>query len=285
MELLKNYYGVLTEVDLRNLTKVVYDYCGINLSTEKKIFIERKINRRISELGLNSYKEYLKYLFNEEYKDKELLLLVNELTTNKTDFFREPAHFDFIKDVFIKEKFNNDYIHFYKEVNIWSAGCSTGEEPYTLAIVFSELKNEYINLNFNIYASDIATNVLEIAKKGIYKAETISDIPLIIKQKYFLKSKDETKKLIRVSKFIRDKVTFFRANLLDSNYDLPCKQDIIFCRNVLIYFDKITQTKVLTNLVRHLEKGGYLFLGHSETIMGISLPIEKVAPTIYRKIG
>lgn len=285
MELLKRNYGVLTELDLKNLTKIVYDYCGINLSTEKKIFIERKINRRINELGLNSYKEYFRFLFNEENFDKELVLLINELTTNKTDFFREPAHFDFIKDVFIKEKYKNDYKHSFKEINIWSAGCSTGEEPYTLAIVFNELKNEYINLNFNIYASDISTNVLEIAKKGIYKAETISNIPLIIKQKYFLKSKDETKKLIRVNKFIREKVIFFRENLLETRYDLPCKQDMIFCRNVLIYFDKITQTKVLTNLVRYLVTGGYLFLGHSETILGISLPIEKIAPTIYRKIG
>jgi len=284
MELLNTFRGNIKDSDLRFLTKLVYDYCGINLSTEKKIFIERKLNRRLNALGISSYKEYFKYLYNEDNRENELIYLINEITTNKTDFFREPAHFDLIKQQIIPELFNNEYKHEHKHVNVWSAGCSTGEEPYTLAIVFSELQNEYFNLTFNIYASDISTDVLQKAEKGIYKMEDVEDIPYEIKRKYFLRSKDESKNLVKVMPIIRSKVKFFRANLLEGRFDLPCKMDLIFCRNVLIYFDRETQHKVLIMLLNHLVKGGYLFLGHSETIMGIKLPIEKIAPTVYRKL-
>jgi len=262
----------------------VYEYSGINLSSEKQVFIERKLNRRLLELNITTYKEYLKKLFDEEFKNKEIVYLINELTTNKTDFFREPAHFEYIKTNIVPELFNGEFKHMHKSINIWSAGCSTGEEPYTLAIVFSELLNEYFNLMVNIFASDISTDVLSKAEKGVYKFEQVEDIPIEIKKKYFLRSRDPEKGLVKVDKKIREKVKFFRANLLDGNYGLPHKMDIIFCRNVLIYFDKLTQHKVLQNLLNNLLKGGYLFLGHSETIMGISLPIQKVAPTIYRKL-
>ncbi len=284
MQLSDSYRGSIKDSDLRFLTKIVYDYSGINLSTEKKVFIERKINRRLSELGMSTYKEYFDYLYVDEQRNNEMLFLINELTTNKTDFFREPAHFDFIKNSMIPELFKNNFKHEHKNISIWSAGCSSGEEPYTLAIVFNELLGEYCNLNTSIYASDISTDVIKKAEIGIYKMELIEDIPLELKRKYFLRSKDPNKNLVKVMANIRSKVKFFRANLLEGNYNLPGKMDVIFCRNVLIYFDKQTQHKVLQNLLNNLVKGGYLFLGHSETIMGISLPIEKVAPTIYRKL-
>lgn len=279
-----NFRGSINDSDLRYLTKLVYDYSGINLSAEKKIFIERKLNRRLSELGLETYRQYFDFLYIEENQNNEMVFLINELTTNKTDFFRESAHFDFIKNLIVPSYFKNEFKHAHLNVNVWSAGCSTGEEPYTLAIVFNELLNEYANLTSNIYASDISTEVLKKAKNAVYKMDQIEDIPIDLKKKYFLKSKDPNKGLVKVIGNIRSKIKFFRANLLEGNYGLPCKMDLIFCRNVLIYFDKTIQHKVLVNLLNNLAKGGYLFLGHSETIMGITLPIEKVAPTIYRKL-
>ncbi|MFH0733494.1 MAG: protein-glutamate O-methyltransferase CheR [bacterium] len=274
----------ISNLDFRRLSGIIYNTCGINLPIEKKIFVEGKAKKRVVSLGFNSYDEYFSFLFTKEGLNTELTLLINVLTTNKTDFFREPAHFDFLTGTilpdFIRHKTEGI---FKKQLNIWSAGCSTGEEPYTMAILLNEQKKINDSFGFNIYASDISTDVLENAQLGIFKSETVDIIPQIYKAKYLLRSKDETKNLVRFIPEIRSQINFSRINLLENEYNLPAKMDVIFCRNVLIYFDKIIQEKVLTKLTRQLNPEGYLFIGHSETIMGMSLPLERIAPTIYKK--
>ena len=170
-----------------------------------------------------------------------------------------------------------------RPLSVWSAGCSTGEEPYTLAMVLSEFAVRNPGFFFSIIASDISTGVLEKAVKGIYKEERVGPVPPEFKRKYLTKSKDRGKKLIRIVPELRALVKFRRLNFLDHDFGMRELQDIIFCRNVIIYFDRPTQEKVLMRLCQHLVPGGYLFMGHSETLSSLDLPLVTVGPMVYRK--
>ena len=214
----------------------------------------------------------------------ELVFLINEMTTNKTDFFREPVHFEYLVNKVLNHYPERDVFTNKLQVNVWSSACSTGEEPYTIAMILEEYKNVDSNFSYSIYATDISTDALEIAKMGIFKMDIVKVIPKEMKYKYLLKSKDQTKDLVRFIPELRMNINFARVNLIDENYLFPVKMDVVFCRNVLIYFDKQTQEKALINITKRMSDGGYLFIGHSETILGMNLPLERVAPTIYRKV-
>ncbi len=271
--------------DFRKLSEAIYKYSGIHLPEAKRNLVEGRIRKRIVSLNLDSFQEYVRYLFSENGLENELTPLIDVVTTNKTDFFRENAHFEYLVnnalpalDRMYKEKFK------LNEIRVWSAGCSTGEEPYTMVIVLNEYADKNPGFRFSVFASDISTEVLKSASDGVYEYEKIEEIPVELKRKYFLKSKNPQQKLVRVISEYREMVEFARINLIDENYFLPAKMDIVFCRNVLIYFDKKTQEKVIRNLLENMNTGGYLFLGHSESTMGMKLPIERAASTIYRKI-
>jgi len=169
-------------------------------------------------------------------------------------------------------------------VKVWSAGCSSGEEPYTLAIVLSEFAKRFRGFDFQILGSDLSTIVLEKAVTAIYPEERVSVIPMDLKKKYLLKSKDRTKPTVRIVPELRAKTSFMRLNFMDDFYDVPNNFDIIFCRNVLIYFDRSTQEKVINKLCRHLKPGGYFFLGHSESVTGINVPLKQLKPTVFKRI-
>lgn len=270
--------------EFNQLALLVYNNCGINLTADKKIIVERKVSKRITSLGLDSYDQYFSFLFSKEGMNTELVFLINEITTNKTDFFREPVHFEYLINKVLNHYPSPDVFTNRQHVNIWSSACSTGEEPYTLAMILEEYKSSVSEFSYSIFATDISTDVLEIAKMGIFKMDIAKVIPKEMKHKYLLRSKDEKKDLVRFIPELRTAISFTRLNLLDDRYSFPVKMDIVFCRNVLIYFDKLTQEKVLTNIIKRMSDGGYLFIGHSETILGMNLPLERVAPTIYRKI-
>jgi chemotaxis protein methyltransferase CheR len=270
----------LTISEFNKLSSEIYNLCGIKLPETKITLIEGRVRRRIKALGLKSYEEYLKYLFSNEGKEKELIPFINAVTTNKTDFFREKAHFDFLLNTVLKEMDTSTWNIF----SVWSAGCSTGEEPYTLAILLMDYFENKKNNLFTIYASDISTDVLKTAIDGVYSLESVEVIPLYMKKKYLLKSKDPEKKEVRICPELRRQVKFSRINFMEDEYDVPGNLDAAFCRNVLIYFDKLTQEKVLYRISDKIRNGGYLFLGHSETITGMNLPLERVAATIYRKV-
>lgn len=271
--------------DFIKISAEIYKICGINLTDTKKPLLEGRIRKRARQLGYESFDSYMKYLFNGNGFKDELIPLIDVVTTNKTDFFREPVHFEYLEQnalPLLMEQNAGPYK--IKNINVWSAGCSTGEEPYTLAIVLSEYFEKHPDYSFAIYASDISTNVLKAANLGIYEHERIEMMSEALRKKYLLRSKDPEKQLIRISREIRSLVRFSRINLMDEQYKLHENMDVVFCRNVLIYFDKKTQEKVIRNLANKLNKGGYLFLGHSETIMGMALPLERVASTVYRKV-
>lgn len=251
----------------------------------KKIMLESRLQKRLRVLGFTSFTEYCNYLFSPEGTENELVHMVNAVTTNKTDFFRESAHFDYLCQKALPELITRFGSGVRRKLMIWSAGCSTGEEPYTLAMVMNEFSKEYpgLKFNFEILATDISTNVLERAKKAIYAHEKASPIPSELKKKYLLKSRDKKKDLVRIVPELRSAVKFRRLNFMDGDFRMREPIDIVFCRNVVIYFDRRTQEKLLNQFYDIMTPGGYLFMGHSETLHGLNVPFVKEHSVIYRK--
>lgn len=274
--------STMTEKEFNRFRDFIEKTCGIKMPQNKRTMLEGRLKKRLKELGFSDFKAYANFVFDSPEGKEEIINMIDVVTTNKTDFFREPDHFDYLKREVIPFLIN--YKGSGEPIRIWSAGCSTGEEPYTLGIVMSEYSREVRPVNFEIYASDISTQVLEKAKKAIYKDLSIEGIPLSIKTRYFLKSKDPSKGLVRIIPELRSKVHFFRLNFMDDDYMLTEPMDIIFCRNVIIYFDKDTQEAIINKLCQYLVKGGYLFLGHSESIHGMNVPVKNVAPTIHKRV-
>ncbi len=209
--------------------------------------------------------------------------LINVITTNKTDFFREPSHFQYLTQTALPTLEKQQTFVGRNSLKIWSAGCSTGEEPYTLAMVLAEVQVTQPHFKFEILATDISTRVLEIARRAVYPMDLIEPVTPLLRKKYLLKGVDKKNPQVRIVPELRRKVRFGRLNFMDEDFGLPYKVDIIFCRNVIIYFDKQTQEKLMIKFCRFLNEGGYLFLGHSESLHGYTTPLEQVAPTIYRK--
>jgi chemotaxis protein methyltransferase CheR len=269
----------LNKNDFTKLKNFIENQCGIKLSENKKNMVEGRLRKRIRALGMSGYHEYLDYVFTTGCEEEQMHL-VDVITTNKTDFFREINHFNMLSNkvlpYFASKGMGSSYT-----LNVWSSASSTGEEPYTLAMVLAEYFG--VDGNFTVYATDINTNVLQTGKKAVYTAEKAEDIPFDYKKKYMMRSVDRTKKLVRFKPEIRDKVKFARNNLKEEQYVIPCKMDIIFCRNVIIYFDQPTQETILRRICSYLKPGGFLFMGHSESIHGIELPITTYAPTVYTR--
>jgi chemotaxis protein methyltransferase CheR len=268
----------LSTRDFARLRELIYTETGICLSPEKKTMVEVRLKRRLRTLNMETYAQYCDFVFGRKGMKEELIFLINVITTNKTDFFREPLHFEFLAQKALPELAVNGH-----SIVVWSAGCSSGEEPYTLAIVLSEYAAAHPGFHFRILASDISTDMLERAEMGIYSSECVAPIPLALKRKYLLRSRDSQSPRVRVVPELRKLVDFRRLNFMDSDYMLAEKVDAIFCRNVLIYFDRATQESILRKVVHNLTPSGYLFVGHSETLHDMDLPVIPVAPALYRK--
>jgi len=272
----------MSDRDFSRLKDFIHSEYGIHITDVKRTMLETRLQRRLKRIGLKSFSEYCDYLFSKDGMEKELTSMINEVTTNKTDFFREPSHFDFLFKHVLPEfvRLNG----FRKNIAIWSAGCSSGEEPYSLAMVLREFVDRHPEngLTFLILATDISTHVLDKAKLAVYDDERIGPIPLELKRKYLLKSKDPKKKVYRIIPELRVHVRFRRLNFMDGDFGFREQMDIIFCRNVIIYFDKPTQERLLNRFRACLSPHGYIFMGHSETLLGMDVPLTQVAPTIYR---
>jgi chemotaxis protein methyltransferase CheR len=267
--------------DFNKLSTFIYSKYGIKLPPVKKTMLESRLQKRLTALGLSTFKDYCDFVFSPQGQQEELVHMINLVTTNKTDFFREPAHFTYLETQVLPEFIYNNS---GRALKVWSAGCSSGEEVYTLAMVLSEFSEKYPLSSFSIYGTDISTHVLNKAITAIYSEERTGDIPLAFKRKYFLKSKDATKKTVRVAAQLRSRVQFERLNFMDDHFEVPGIFDIVFCRNVIIYFDKETQEKVINRLCSKLKSGGYFFLGHSESITNMQVPLVQLKPTIFQKL-
>jgi chemotaxis protein methyltransferase CheR len=268
--------------EFRRLSEFIRDQCGIKMPPVKKIMLEARLQKRLRSLGIASFKEYYDYLFNDG--TSELVHMIDAVTTNKTDFFREPMHFKYLTEILLPEFVGMAGRAIDRKFMVWSAGCSTGEEPYTLAMVLSEFGSLSPGFRFSVLATDIASKVLEKAKIGIYEQERTTAIPRHCKLKYLMRSKDKSRNLVRIVPEVRSLIRFQRVNLVDEYPVLQEPADAIFCRNVIIYFERENQERLLSRLCRSLRTGGHLFLGHSETVHGFELPLVRVTSTIYRKV-
>jgi chemotaxis protein methyltransferase CheR len=267
--------------DYSRLRELVYDEAGINLGSERKTMLEGRIRRRLKDLAIHSYREYCDYLFSGEGLREELVHLIDVVTTNKTDFFREPRHFDFLTAAAVPEFVAANVAR--RPMLVWSAACSTGEEPYTLAMVLSEYGLTHPGFAFRIIATDISTTVLKKAALGIYSSDAVRPVPQSLKVKYFMRGRERSFERMRVVPELRRLVEFRRLNFMDSDYGIQEKFDAIFCRNVIIYFDRPTQQSILEKITQRLQPRSYLFMGHAETLHDLVLPLAPVAPSLYRR--
>jgi len=281
-ELNKIFSAQMSHDDFNRLSEFVFTQSGIKMPPVKKIMLQSRLQKRLRELKITSFKEYADYVFSTEGQKKEIIHMLDVVSTNKTDFFREPVHFDYLNDSVLEEYIKENKLNY--NFKVWSAGCSSGEEPYTIAITLQEFKNKNQKFDYSITGTDISTKILQSAAMAVYKEERIVNIPLEIKKKYFLRSKERANKTVRVTKNLRDKVSYGRLNFMDDTYKMAEIFDVIFCRNVLIYFNRETQEQVISKLCTKLKRGGYLFIGHSESILGMNLPLEQIKPTIFKRI-
>lgn len=267
--------------EFASLSRFIYEQCGIKMPEAKKTMLEGRLQKRLRALGMKSFVDYTEYLFSAEGLANELVSMIDLVTTNKTDFFREPDHFHYLRDRVLPEwceKYHG------RRLMIWSAGCSTGQEPYTLAMVLSDFAGRHPGFDFQILATDISTRVLAQAQKAVYSESLLEPVPAAMKSRFLLRSKDRESGLVRIVPELRAKLKFRRLNFLDDDFGIREAMDIIFCRNVIIYFDRETQSRLLKRFYGHLRSGGHIFMGHSETLSGLDVPLVSVAPTVYRKI-
>jgi chemotaxis protein methyltransferase CheR len=275
----------MNDRDFKRLSEFIYNHCGIKMPPAKKTMLEARLQKRLRLRGIATFREYCDYVLDSENKDDELVHMIDCVTTNKTDFFREAVHFNFMNENILPEFIEARDARRPAQFVVWSSACSSGEEPYTLALVLSEFERLNPGFTFSIVATDLSTRVLEKARNGVYDESQIAAVPAQLKQEYFLRSRDRSKGLVRASPALRSRVAFQRLNLMDEKYPLPeASVDALFCRNVIIYFDRQTQEALLGRLCRYIKKNGHLFLGHSETVHGFDLPLERVTSTIYRKV-
>jgi chemotaxis protein methyltransferase CheR len=275
----------LSDSDFKRLSRLIeYEY-GIKMPISKKDMLEARLRKRLRHLKFANYSQYCNYLFSEEGMNDELMHMMDLVTTNKTDFFRGPDHFEFLVKKVLPDLISRKGAGINRNLMIWSAGCSTGEEPYTLAMVLNEFQRRApgLKLQYTILGTDLSTRVLNAAARAVYTEEKVSPVPTELKRNYLMKSKNSKKQLMRVVPELRKQVRFRRLNFLEDDFGMREPIDIVFYRNVMIYFKRQTQKLILEKIIKCIRPGGFLFIGHSETLNGLNLPIKQVAPTIYRK--
>ncbi len=278
LDLQRIFAAQLSDAEFAKLSKFIYSQYGIKMPPEKRIMLQSRLQKRLRVLKIYSFKEYIEYVFSSQGND-EIIHMMDVVSTNKTDFYRESAHFEYLRQVILPKLYEEK-----KNIKIWSAGCSSGPEVYTLAIELSEFAASHPGFDFSILGTDISTLMLKKAFAGVYPEEMVNMIPIELKRKYLLKSKEKTKKLVRINSTLRNKTKFLRINFMDDHYAVNEQFDIVFCRNVLIYFDRETQEKVINKLCNYLRLDGFFFLGHSESITNINVPLKQLKPTVYSKI-
>ncbi|MEG3175613.1 protein-glutamate O-methyltransferase CheR [Sphingomonas sp. RB3P16] len=261
------------------MASYIFDYAGIKMPVSKKTMLEGRLRRRQRDLGAKTLDAYCDYFFRDDNVADEGIHLINAVTTNKTDFFREPVHFEYLRNVVLPAVRARGT----RAVRAWSVACSTGPEPYTMAMVLDDCADRHGGPSFRILATDLDTEVLETALAGIYPAALVAPVPMPLRQKYIVAARDPKRREVRIVPGLRSAICFAQLNLMDDRYPIGEPMDVIFCRNVLIYFDKPTQLKVVAQLAGCLAPGGYLFLGHSESIAGLDLPLTQVANTVFQR--
>ena len=272
----------INESDFRRVSDVIYKHCGINLHDGKKTLVRARLAKRMRATKIRNVKEYLDYALSTK-DQKEFYDLVDSISTNLTSFFREKVHFDLLKEKFIPNIIAHQAKHGGpKKFRIWSAGCSTGEEPYTMAMTLTEAFKGSPGWDIKILASDVSTRVLNKANSGLYAADRVKPLSMQQQNTYFTKVNVDGEVRFQVKDEIKKMISFRYLNLMEK-WPFKGPFDTIFCRNVMIYFDKQTQEKLVARYYDCLRSEGLLCIGHSESLTGINHKYRYLQPATYAK--
>ena len=273
----------LSDREFAHLAKLVESHAGIRMPAGKRTMLEGRLRRRLRERGMDDFSAYCRFLFDEGGLEDEIGSLIDAVTTNKTDFFREPQHFDILTDM-VLPRLVGQGVGTAGPLRVWSAGSSIGAEAYTLAMVLADFRARRPDFDFRILGTDICTTVLRTASRAIYPEGMAEPIAMERRHRYLLRSRDRKAQKVRIAPELRTLVEFRQLNFMAPEYKLPTMQDVVFCRNVIIYFDAEVRLAVLSRICACIAPGGYLFMGHSETITGLDLPLRLIAPTVYARL-
>lgn len=280
--ILKSKFMEISDDLFLQLGKMITERYGIKMPLEKKIMFQARLQRHLRDLNIETFAEYAEKLLNNKGDSSEFDILADYITTNKTEFFRKNDHFDFISDHILPDLLTRNLR--LSNLKLWSAGCSSGQEAYSIGITLEEfMRLNGVKFDYSILATDISGKMLKSAKEAVYPMSQVNDIPIDLKQRYFLKSKSTKDPQVRIVKDIREKVRVAYMNLMDDIYPFNAQFDIVFLRNTLIYFSHEIQMEVLSKVIENLRLGGYLFIGHSESLINMQLPITSIAPSAYIK--
>jgi chemotaxis protein methyltransferase CheR len=265
----------------RFIVDLIYRHSRIKLGSDKQALLSSRLTKRLRSIGLSSFDEYCAVLRSPQSQD-EIEELLDLISTNHTRFYREPDHFDYLIAKILPPLIPT-LIARHSPLRVWSAASSSGEEPYTLAIVLSEFLRAFPAVDWQICASDISNRVLTAAKQGVYRMDAVEPVPLDLLKRYFQKGFGAQEGKCRVRSELRNKVRYERINLFQHEYPIPLQQHVIFCRNVMIYFDIQSREQAVKRMSHYLAPGGFLIVGHSESLMGINHGLKSIQQGIYQK--
>ncbi len=266
----------ITPDEYERLCTLIYEESGIALGGQKESMLVGRLSKRLRDLGVATFSEYYDKVIGDQTRE-EFTRMLDLISTNKTDFFREPKHFDFLREQVLPELVQA------RRIRIWSSACSTGEEPYTIAMTLYDAVQAPDQWDMKILASDLSTRVLAQAASGTYAEERFQAVPSEVVKRHFLKGRGEHSGLFKVKPHLSNMIQFRRLNLMDDRFPIKSPLDVVFCRNVMIYFDHDTQETLVNKFYRYLKPGGYLFIGHSESLQWVKHPFRLIAPTVYQK--
>lgn len=271
----------INDEEFHLITRLVYEKFGINLTEQKKTLVVGRLNKVLRNLGFGSFKEYYHYVMEDE-TGQALSALVDKISTNHSFFFREKDHFDFLVNTILPQLAEKKKNETNPTLRIWSAGCAAGEEIYTIAMLVREFQAEnYQKWDIGLLASDISLTILNEARNGVYPIEKVKDMATQYRTRYFTLAGNDK---VAISDELKSMVLFKRLNLMREDFPFKGKFDVIFCRNVMIYFDNATRLSLVDKLTRSIEDGGYLIIGHSESLGRDNCPLKYVRPAVYRKV-
>ncbi|MAC48252.1 MAG: SAM-dependent methyltransferase [Oceanospirillum sp.] len=268
-------YGAIepiSEGEFNRFRALIYDVAGIAMSPEKKTLVAGRLAKRVAHYSLKNFSQYYRLIQSNKYPE-EFQIMVDLLTTNETYFFREPQHFDFLREQLSEYKSSHS-------LRVWSAACSSGEEVYSLAMLLADIMGQS---PWEVHGSDISSKVLQSCRRGIYPLARTGKMPQALLHKYCLKGVRSQEGMFLIDRSLRSRCYFHQINLMEALPDIGLF-DVIFIRNVMIYFDNQGKVKVINQLLNHLRPGGLLFVSHSETLHGISNSVTMLKPSIYRKV-
>ena len=272
----------LTRQDYELIRRLVYAKSGISLGDQKMQLVRARLGKRVRQGKFKSFREYYRHVLQDP-TGEELCALLDAISTNTTHLFREIHHFVCLRKLINRWLGDKAWRSRHSTLRIWSAACSSGEEPYSIAMVAHDALQTHPNIELKILATDLSTRMLSRAKLGLYETHRVGTVPPQLKNRYLNKVQQDGQTYLQIVPELRRIVTFVRFNLMNASFPFRHGFDVVFCRNVMIYFDRPTQETLVNKLAHHLVTGGYLMIGHSESLSGVNHPLSYVEPTVYRK--